>query len=179
MDHAKEHSIELQVAWLQHLFGAQSFKIVPILCPDPCGPTGMAPYDGCGVDLSAFVNALRDQIAEDSTETLLVAGADLSHVGRAFGDDCDLDEPFLKGVRDHDRNALDRYARGDAEEFVRYLATDSNPTRVCSAGCMFAVATALPDASPTVLDYHQAVDRDTDTCVTCTAVAFTRPANGA
>lgn len=175
MDHAKEHSVELQVAWLQHLFGAQSFQLVPILCPDPCGPTGMAPYDGCGVNLAEFVNALRDQLADDSADTLLVAGADLSHVGRAFGDECELDEPFLQRVRDHDRHALDRYASGEPGEFVQYLAADSNPTRVCSAGCMFTVATALPDASPTVLDYHQAVDRDSDTCVTCAAVAFTRP----
>ncbi|MCH7814688.1 MAG: AmmeMemoRadiSam system protein B, partial [Planctomycetes bacterium] len=57
-DHANEHSIELQVCWLQHLFGAEAFKMVGLLCPDPCGPTGTAPQDGQGVDLGEFAAAL-------------------------------------------------------------------------------------------------------------------------
>src|SRR4029079_11601775 len=31
-DHLREHSVELQVLVLQHLFGANSFTIVPVLC---------------------------------------------------------------------------------------------------------------------------------------------------
>ena len=32
-DHAREHSVELQVAWLQHVFGPDTFRIVPFLLP--------------------------------------------------------------------------------------------------------------------------------------------------
>ncbi len=172
LDHAREHSIELQVAWLQHLFGASHIEIVPFLCPDPCGPTGTAPYDGCGVDLGAFSRHLGDLIREANRDVLVVAGADLSHVGHAFGDESLLDDSFLDSVRQCDTDALEHYAAGDPSGFVRSLSVGSNATRVCSAGCMYALATALPDAAPTLLEYHQAVDQSTQTCVSCCSVVF-------
>lgn len=173
LDHAREHSVELQVGWLQHLFGADRFKLVPFLCPDPCGPTGTAPFDGDGVDLRTFAIALGELIRlEDETTTLVVAGADLSHVGAAFGDERALDEAFLAEVSRRDRAALDLLAAGDSTGFVGAVATDENVTRVCSAGCIFALATALPDARGQLLGYHQAVDQPSQTCVTCAAVAF-------
>lgn len=172
LDHAREHSIELQVAWLQHVFGADAFTIVPLLCPDPCGPTGTAPLDGRGVDLREFALNLGELVRNDAGATLIVAGADLSHVGAAFGDERPLDEAFLEEVRNRDRQALDRLRTGEVEGFRRCVAEQENPTRVCSAGCIFVLATALPDASASLLGYHQAVDLPTQTCVTCAAVAF-------
>lgn len=172
LDHAKEHSIELQVAWLQHLFGADRFKLVPILCSDPCGPTGTASYDGQGVDLLTLADALRDLIECNGDDTLIVAGADLSHVGGAFGDDRVLDEDFLGEVRQRDQSTLDHYTSNGPERFRQAVAEGDNPTRVCSAGCMFVLATALSDAKASLLDYHQAVDQPSQTCVTCAAVAF-------
>jgi hypothetical protein len=173
LDHAREHSIELQVVWLQHLFGVDKFEIVPFLCPDPCGPTGTAPCDGRGVDLRDFAVALGELVAEDSRETLIVAGADLSHVGAGFGDSRPLDDALLEEVHCRDRAALDRLEANDPGAFVQSLAEVGNPTRVCSAGCMFALATALPQANAKVLRYHQAVDPSSQTCVTCAAIAFT------
>lgn len=172
LDHAREHSIELQVAWLQFLLGAETFSIVPFLCPDPCGPTGTAPRDGKGVDLRHFADALAEQLASAKGETLVIAGADFSHVGGSFGDERDLDDAFLEEVRQADRRALDHLELGDPDGFVRTIAEQENPTRICSAGCMFALATALPGARGRVLRYHQAVDREEQCCVTCAAVEF-------
>ena len=70
LDHACEHSIELQVAWLQYLFGADKFRVAAFLCPDPCGPTGTTPFDGCGVDLRDFSEALRDLIDADTEQAI-------------------------------------------------------------------------------------------------------------
>lgn len=172
LDHAREHSVELQVAWLQHIFGPDTFTIVPILCPDPCGPTGTGPYDGNGVDLRDFSTAMREMIAADTTDTLIVAGADLSHVGRAFGDDRDLDDAYLEHVRGHDRAALEQLETDGAEAFLRAITENENDTRVCSAGCIFTIAQALPGATINVLRYHQAVDLETQTCVSCAAVTL-------
>ncbi len=173
LDHWREHSVELQVAWLQHVFEADSFQIVPLLCPDPCGPTGTAPYDGNGVDLHDFAVALGELIEDDSRDILLVAGADLSHVGGAFGDEQGIDDALLEEARRRDMRALDSLGINDPAAFLRSVAESDNATRVCSAGCIFALTTALPQATGTVLRYHQAVDRSMQTCVTCAAVAFT------
>lgn len=173
LDHAREHSVELQLSWLQHFFGADAFTIVPLLCPDPCGPTGTAPLDGRGVDLREFALVLGELVRNDAGETLIVAGADLSHVGGAFGDERPLDDAFLDEVQKRDLSALDRLRTKDVNAFLQCVAEQENPTRVCSAGCIFVLAAALPDASASVLGYHQAVDPSTQTCVTCAAVAFT------
>jgi len=172
LDHANEHSVELQVAWLQHLFGPGSFEIVAFLCPDPCGPTGTAPQDGCGVDLSDFARALEDLIAEDALDTLIVAGADLSHVGKAFGDERMLDAAYLDEVRARDRRALSQLEANAPERWVSCIAEDNNRSNICSAGCIYVLATAVRSVSGKVLRYHQAVDQASQTCVTCAAVAF-------
>ncbi|RJP38190.1 MAG: AmmeMemoRadiSam system protein B [Phycisphaerales bacterium] len=172
-DHAGEHSVELQVMWLQHVYGADRFRIVPILCPDPCGPTGTAASDGIGVDLRVFASALGRLAAHDQAETLIIAGADLSHVGPQFGDPQRLDAAFLDAVRQRDERAIEAVRRNDAESFRVQVASEANPTRVCSAGCIFALLMALPHAEVHVLGYHQAVD-DQGVCgVTCTAAALT------
>jgi AmmeMemoRadiSam system protein B len=174
LDHRREHSIELQLLCLQHVFGAESFRMVPVLCPDPCGPTGTKPIDGKGVDLRDFAAALRDVIRESGGDTLLVAGADLSHVGRQFGDTFPLDQPFLAFIEDRDRRALALLESSRPEEFLRALSADGNATRVCSAGCMYVLASVLQDATPELKGYHQAYTREAETCVTCTALTYTR-----
>lgn len=173
LDHFREHSIEMELTWLQYLFGARSFEIVAFLCPDVCGPTGTAPMDGQGVDLADFAAALREAVAEDARDTLIVAGADFSHVGAAFGEDRPLDDPHLEEVRRRDRAALGQFEANDPTGFLRCIAEDGNTTNICSAGCMFVLATALPRASGTVLRYHQAVDQAAHACVSCAAVVFT------
>ena len=175
LDHLHEHSIELQVAWLQHLFGPSSFAVVPLLCHDPCMP--LSPDDG--PDLHTVAAALGTLIAESPQETLIVAGADLSHVGAAFGDMRYLDESRLAEVRAHDETALEHLVDGGGASFLSYLTDTENHTSVCSVGCMYAlaVATAIahPGAKPRRHMYHQAVDESTQTCVTCAAITYAQP----
>lgn len=172
LDHKREHSVELQVVLLQHVLGTGSFEIVPVLCPDPCGPTGTLPCDGRGVDLRVFADQLGEMVRSASEETLVVAGADLSHVGTRFGDPRDLDEPFLEEVRRMDGEKLDALLSGDAALFVGTVASRGNSTRICSAGCLYTMVRALPWAKPELLRYHQAVDADGGTGVTCASMVF-------
>ena len=172
VDHQREHSVELQLVWLQHLFGAEKFKMVPFLCPDPCGPTGTAPFDGCGVDLREFALSLSTLMVEDGGDTLVVAGADFSHIGAQFGDSRPVDDSFLEEVRQRDRRALDAIEANMPDAFLKCVSEDDNSTRVCSAGNILALATMLPEAAVTVLDYHQAVTPAAGICVTSAAVAY-------
>ncbi len=171
-DHRNEHSVELQVPFVLHNSDREGCTIVPVLCPDPCGPTGTAPMDGTGPDLAVFARALRDAIREDDTETCVIAGADLSHVGRQFGDDCDLGGAFLEEIASRDRAAMDALEASGAEGFRTHLQQSGNPSRICSAGSIYVLATALPEARPERLHYHQAADPSIDTCVTCAAYVF-------
>ncbi|HSW44174.1 MAG TPA: AmmeMemoRadiSam system protein B [Phycisphaerae bacterium] len=171
-DHQREHSVELQVLMLQHVLGPDNFEIVPVLCPDPCGPTGTLPLDGLGVDLKVFAEHLGQMAREAGSGMLIVAGADLSHVGPRFGDDRELDDIFLREVETTDRRILETLMSLQPASFLQGLAGSGNATRVCSAGCLFALKTALQWAEPELLRYHQAVDPDSGTGVTCASLVF-------
>jgi AmmeMemoRadiSam system protein B len=172
LDHLREHSIELQAVWLHHLFGDR-VRIVPFLCPDPSGPRGTRAGDAEGVDLREFALALGHLVRQDPTPTLLVASADLSHVGRYFGDEKALDERFLRSVRRSDGTALAFVDGNEPEPFRLHVAGTGNPTRVCSVGCLYALMVALgPEAEAQRLRYHQAVTEEIENCVTSAAYAF-------
>jgi AmmeMemoRadiSam system protein B len=171
LDHLREHSVELQALWLRHLFG-EGVRIVPFLCPDPSGPDGTRPGDPDGVDLREFARALGDLVRRDPEPTLLIASADLSHVGGYFGDDRRLDSGFLDYVRDTDEAGLRLIDGNDAEGYREHMGRTGNPTRVCSVGCLYALMTALPDTAPLRLRYHQAVTKEIGNGVTCAAYAF-------
>ncbi|MEP0846283.1 MAG: AmmeMemoRadiSam system protein B [Phycisphaerae bacterium] len=171
-DHVPEHSVELQVHLLQVLRGARSFTIVPVLCPDPAGPTGTRPRDGRGPDLGDFADALRDLLLDEDVPTQLIAGADLSHVGQRFGDDQPTTPEFLKRVGDSDRRLLKLLERRKEEEFVERVRRTENATRICSVGCIYTLLRALLGHACRVLAYHQAVDMSSETHVTCAAAVI-------
>ncbi|MBK9127135.1 MAG: AmmeMemoRadiSam system protein B [Phycisphaerales bacterium] len=173
LDHVGEHSIELQVHMLQVLAGGRPMRIVPLLCPYPCGPTGTVPPDGHGPDLRHVAEALARRIAADgSRRTVLIAGADLSHVGKHFGDAHPRTPESLRAIEHADRLLLELVARSELERFLDVIRGASNATRVCSAGCLFALRHALRGRPARLLRYHQATNHEADMHVTCAALAI-------
>ena len=170
-DHVAEHSVELQVQILQVLQPDHPFEIVPILCPDPCGQTGTQPLDGTGPDLDDFADALGQLTVsfDGAKRTVLIAGADLSHVGQHFGDEAKTTPEFLKQVERDDRALLNLIEKRREQDFIEELRLSDNPTRVCSAGCIYTLLRALPDLPCRVLRYEQAVNMEAEMHVTCTA----------
>jgi MEMO1 family protein len=170
-DHAREHSIELQVHILQIVMGERPFTIVPVLCPDATGPTGTMPVDGAGPDLGDFARALGRLLADSDGRTVVIAGADLSHVGQRFNDPEATTPAFLEEVARSDRGLLALLERRADDEFVASIRATDNQTRICSSGCIYALLRALPNRALRVLSYHQAVDMQAETHVTCAAAA--------
>src|SRR5262249_15457738 len=88
-DHEREHSVELQIPWIQHCLGADDSgafcRVLGVLVHDPTVNNGES-YDGKGLALPVFIDALKNALALVGGRTLIVASADLSHVGPAFGD---------------------------------------------------------------------------------------------
>lgn len=168
-DHQREHSVELQVLMLQHIYGPDSFEIVPILCHDPCGPMGTGPYDGEGVDLERFGRELRDMVVNDP-DTMMIVGADLSHVGVQFGDECDLNEAFLQEVETKDLAVLRAMQTQGHAALLACVTADENATRICSSGGLYTLRSAWDQARVELLRYHQARDDEAGCCVTCASM---------
>lgn len=171
-DHLTEHSIELQVTILQVLMEDRPFSIVPLLCPDVSGPTNTLPSDGQGTDLRDVADAIGELVSGDDQRTVVIAAADLSHVGQRFGDEVPTTPAFLEEVAGSDRGLLALLEERREEEFVTQLRINRNKTRVCSSGCIYAALRSLPNRPCRILTYHQAVDMQTETHVTCAAAVI-------
>ncbi len=166
-DHEREHSIELHIPWLQHCLGASEDgtypKVFAALVHDPAMNDGES-YDGQGIGLLPFVEALKAALSSLGGKTLIVSSADLSHVGPAFGDQQSLvgEEEEVKAFRDkvfqHDREMIDLIAQGKAEELVSSMAWQQNPTRWCSIGNLVAMMKTVDAEQVEILGYLAAAD---------------------
>lgn len=173
-DHEHEHSIELQIPWIQHVFGQDDKgeypRVFGALIHDPAVNSGES-YDGQGVGLQAFVDALHDLIDELPGRTLIVSSADLSHAGPAFGDQHALagDEPSaIEGrtkVFKHDREMLELLVQNKPSELVAAMAWMQNPTRWCSLGNMVAAAMITQPQTVRLLNYTASMDEQGTTMV--------------
>jgi len=181
-DHEREHSVELQVIWLQHLFAPQSpgESHVPVfgaLVHDPTRNGGES-YDGTGVAFAPFVEALRKALATLPGRTLVVCSADLSHCGPAFGDKATLagDTDAVKQARDrivaHDRQMLEILEQRRVDDLITQMAWQQNPTRWCSIGNLAAGIKATHPKKCTVLNYAAAIDENGMTWVGSCAAAM-------
>ncbi len=180
-DHEREHSIELQIAWVQHCLGADDqgnfCKVFGVLVHDPAVNNGES-YDGKGVALQPFVDALKETIAGLPGKTLIVSSADLSHVGPAFGDRQPLigDSPEAAAMRErvvkHDREMLELFRQRKPDELVAAMSWQNNPTRWCSTGSLVATMLAVEPQDVQILNYAGAMDQQGMAMVSSAAMAL-------
>lgn len=173
LDHYGEHSIELQVPWLQYCFG--DVPIVAALIPDPLQEMI---DDGRSerITLERFVTETKEVLDEVGGRTLFVASSDLSHVGPQFGEPRPVDDQRRVDVERHDRDMMAKYLAGDAEEFLAAMRWNKNPTRWCSIGNMTALLMLTEAATVELIDYRQASDERGAALVSSAAMAVTKEA---
>jgi len=134
--HRAEHSIEFQTLLLAYLYGSDVL-IVPILC-------GHASEDPAEDDLprmpevARFLEACREVAEPSENRVAVIAAADLSHVGRRFGDAFDIDAAVMGRVEAGDREDLAHVAAVDADGWYRSVMRDGNARQVCGLGSIYA-----------------------------------------
>jgi AmmeMemoRadiSam system protein B len=180
-DHEREHSVELQVPWIQHVFGpgpdGKFPKVFGALIHDPAVKNGES-YDGKGVALEPFVKAMKEVIASLPGKTLVISSADLSHVGPAFGDQQPLageDEKATAArnqIFQHDNELINHIANNRVPDLLAAMAWQQNPTRWCSTGNIVATLMITEPKSVKVLNYSAAMDQQGHTMVTSMAAAM-------
>jgi hypothetical protein len=154
--HSIEHSIEFQVLFLQHLFGA-SVRILPILCGAFLRSLleGGRPEDDPGVQ--GGLEALKELAAREGKGLFWVLGIDLAHLGPRYGDSFSAvaERGEMLTVAEQDRARLERVVSGDADGFWNLIRQDHDPLRWCGASVLYTFLKALPSARADVLRYDQ------------------------
>lgn len=180
-DHEREHSIELQMPWIQHCLGADDqgrfCPVFGVLIHDPAINNGES-YDGKGLGLQEFVDAMKRSLAELGGRTLIVSSADLSHVGPAFGDAQALagedgqGEEFRQRVATHDREMLEHVRNNRPADLIASMAWQQNPTRWCSTGNLVATLQIVEPTRIDLFSYAAAMDQQGMSMVSHAALAM-------
>lgn len=167
IDFAGEHSVNLHLPWIQHLWG--DVPVVAALVPDPT--VAMIEDDGARVSAKEFAGGLKTVLAQAGGRTVVVASADLSHVGPQFGDRSALDASRRREVEEADREVLREFIEGP-DRMLAHFERNGNAARWCSIGNMFVAATAVPHASREMVAYAQSAEPNGGAMVTSAALAF-------
>lgn len=134
--HRTEHSIEFQAVMLGAYYGT-NVKIVPILCAAFSDDPAMR-SPGTLPQVARFLEVCREIAQDPERRVSVIAGADLAHVGKRFGDDFEISEPILQDVEARDTEDLAHAHACAPEAFYGSVMQDENARRVCGLGCIYA-----------------------------------------
>jgi len=129
LNHRQEHSIELAAVWLHLMRGGEAVSLLPILC----GSFGaFVAGQGQPADHEPFARAVEVlQPAMAARQTLVVAAADLAHIGPAFGDRHGVDFIGRAQQRNADERLMASICAGDAESFFAQIRDEGDRRHIC------------------------------------------------
>jgi AmmeMemoRadiSam system protein B len=171
--HKEEHSLEFQAVFLRHALGARaaSARIIPVLCG--LGAAQASRRDpSLDPEAESFLSALADLVERRAGRALVVAGADLAHVGPRFGDGRPLDERGRERLRQRDEESIALALGRDAPGFFQQVAADLATRRVCGLGPIYTMLRVLPPGRGERLHYDQHVDPDEGSIVSHTSLGY-------
>jgi AmmeMemoRadiSam system protein B len=168
--HRAEHSLEFQLVFLQHLFGA-SFTAVPILIGSFVSDLTRVSRPSEIPGVGGFLAALRALWEEDPAGTLVVAGVDLSHIGPKFGHREGASSLLLE-ARTHDQALIAALSAGDGEAFWAESRKVKDRYNVCGFSTMAALLDAFPGVRGRLLDYEFWREEATQSAVSYAAIAL-------
>jgi AmmeMemoRadiSam system protein B len=156
--HRAEHSIELQVVFLQAVNGQHTPTLLPVLCSswDRWVAPGQSPRAVDAVE--RVVQAVRDLVTARAGDLAIVASVDFSHVGPRFGDLEPVSPALATKTSVHDREILEAIVAGDAELFWQRATAGGNPTRIDAISAVYLAMRALEPVRGRLLKYGQAED---------------------
>lgn len=155
--HRKEHSIELQLPIIQFLLGHREIEILPIL-------TGSMHQYISGektIDeerLLELTGNLKDVLDRYEKPYLVLAAADLAHIGAQFGDQYRLDTPALSHSKKRDDLVLEKILGKDAKGFFETVKEEGDSRRICGLTPIFFQLSLLTSSKAKLAGYDQWTD---------------------
>lgn len=191
--HLPEHSIELEVVFLQYLFGATPFRIVPLLVGSfhDCVDSNCPPVEQD--DIGRMIAALRAVEREMKEPICYIISGDLAHIGPKFGDPRVVSPTFLTHSRRQDHAILHELggsASGrrtpagakkqwadvgrspDPAAYFRVIAAERDARRICGLPPTYTVIESLRPDRGELLHYDRYVHPDGDESVSFASVVF-------
>jgi MEMO1 family protein len=168
--HKSEHSVEIQIPWLQYVLKNREVTFLPILAGVLDAPKNGAPNEVKKV--VDAVNALRAVEEAHSGPVIYVASVDLAHAGPAFGDPGEVNDGDCSIIERKDMKALRAIESTDPEAWWKELMSDDNARLVCGINATYLTLSMLAGCKGRVLDYQQSLSDDRTTLVSYATAIF-------
>lgn len=171
--HLPEHSIELEVVFLQYLYeGKKPIRIVPLVV----GPFEDCVFEQCSPSSSAHVRRMIEALRQVESETkepiCYIISGDLAHIGPKFGDSHPVADRELSHSRGRDQAILTRAEACDAEGYFQVIAGEDDRRRICGLPPTYTFLAAIQPGCGRVLHYDQYVHPHGDESVSFASLAF-------
>jgi MEMO1 family protein len=154
--HAMEHSIELQIIFLQHLYGAK-LTILPILC----GPFAKSLYEGGLPEddehVYRFFDALGNMSAREGRNLFWVLGVDMAHMGTRYGDriPATASQGEMLDVKQRDLQRISELTAGDRSSYWSLVQENHDDLKWCGSAPLYTFLKAVPEVRGDLLHYDQ------------------------
>jgi AmmeMemoRadiSam system protein B len=141
LHHIGEHSVELAAVWLHHMRNRQPIELVPILCGS-FHHFILTPFEPATDP--TFAEALEAlDAALQGRRAVIVAAADLAHVGPVFGDKFPVGFDRQARLAAEDAALIDTICAGDAEAFYARIAAEEDRRNVCGLAPIYLMLRLL------------------------------------
>src|SRR6185503_18797555 len=120
-------------------------------------------------DAESFIAALQGVVDRRRGRTMIIAGADLAHVGPRFGDPRPLDARGQRLLEERDEESIALALERDARGFFTQVVRDLGTRRVCGLGPIYTMLRALPASRGERFHYAQCVDPEEGSIVSHTS----------
>ncbi|MEX0681053.1 MAG: AmmeMemoRadiSam system protein B [Balneolales bacterium] len=171
--HRVEHSIELHLIFLQHLW-SHPFRIVPILVGS-LEEMYYVKHGEIGNKVMAMASLLENYFGTDDQTLFLISG-DLAHFGKKFGDQHTAASLFEK-VKIFDHTFLECAKTGDRERMLEIIKKEEDPYRICGFPPLYTALTALPGIAGKVTGYEFWDEHERESAVTFGSVLYHQDIN--
>jgi len=173
--HSFEHTVELQVIFLQHIYGPE-IRILPILCGQFARSLYLGGAPESDDDVKQFLDVLGELAAREGDRLFWILGIDMAHMGTRYQDDfaAHADRGVMAEVADRDRQRIARVVESDGEGFWSLVQEKRDDLKWCGSSPLYTFLKALPGARGELLRYEQ-WNIDPKSVVSFAGMAFSKP----
>jgi len=154
--HLPEHSIELEVVFLQYLYeGRRPIRIVPLVVGSffDCIAGGVHP--SVRTDIARMVEVLRRAEAESPEPICYIISGDLAHLGPKFQDPVPLTPSRLEHSRQQDLAILRHAEAVRPAAYFKVVADELDSRNICGLSPTFTFLEAVRPSAGKLLHYDQ------------------------
>ena len=172
--HSFEHTVELQLIFLQHRLGP-GVRILPILC----GPFARSLYNGGAPEaddrVRRFFGALAELGEQESDNLFWILGVDMAHMGARYQDRfaAVAEQGLMQGVAERDRERIACINSSDAGGFWELVRQNRDDLKWCGSSPFYTFLKTAPHARGDLLRYEQ-WNIDERSVVSFAGMAFSR-----